>query len=178
MGRRGNRLVHFPRGVRDWNGILNDREYNAQKKRIRSLTQKWIRPLGLGQWRIDIDYCRENEIALSNGHDPESAFSALMDVQTQWEYMQASIRINMPFAAGLDDETLERAFVHELMHVMVCEMRVPDWAGAPIEVMQSQRDHEERVVTTLANAMLWIRQAGHDEGAKVKQQPETKEQAE
>jgi hypothetical protein len=44
----------------------------------------------------------------------------------------------------LDEYELEKAIVHEFMHILVNEMR----AGGI--------DHEERVVTGLANAALWL----------------------
>lgn len=153
---------------------MNDREFNEQKKRIQALIDKWKDPLGLGWWQINFNYCREGEIERTHGDDPEARFTALMDVQSEWQYLHASVRVNMPKLAQVDDEDLEQSFVHELMHIYVSEMQVPAWADAPAEIIQSLRDHEERVVTMLARAVCWVRQQGYEEGRKA----ERKEQAE
>ena len=58
-----------------------------------------------------------------------------------------------PYAgyAGMSNEELERTVVHELVHALVNELR------------EGGIDHEERVVTTLTKAVLWVRDLTRDE---------------
>lgn len=150
---------------------MNDRDYKAQERRIRQFANFWAKALGLNQWALHFQLCREGEMQADHDNSPESAFAPLMDCETQWEYQQAHIRINAPMLATVDDAAAERCVVHELAHVLVSEMRVPDWAGATDEARHSLRDHEERVVTMLANALLWTREAGYAEGKRDARKP-------
>lgn len=156
---------------------MNDTEFNEQKARIEALIDRWKDPLGLGWWNIDFQYCREGELERTHGHDPESRFTALMDCSVEWQYLNACIRINMPMIATRDDDDIENAFVHELMHVFVAEMQVPEWADAPAAIFQSLRDHEERVVSMLARVIVWTRNEGFTEGRRAVAALESEEAA-
>lgn len=122
---------------------MTDEEYAAQKERLRTLTERWVAPLGLRWWRLDLEYDREG-IRVSDEEHAEN-WRCLFRVFTRWEYAEAKIVCNMPALADLDDERLEEKFVHELVHVLVNEMR------------EEGHCHEERVVTTLTKAFLWVR---------------------
>lgn len=54
-----------------------------------------------------------------------------------WEYRQAQITFNMPLLAAKKEEEIEEIIVHEMVHVLVNEMR------------EKGIKHEERVVTEL-----------------------------
>lgn len=56
----------------------------------------------------------------------------------------------LPVMEELTDDELEEIFVHECGHILVNEMR-----GDPDDWL----DHEERVVSTLTKAFLWVRSA-------------------
>jgi predicted SprT family Zn-dependent metalloprotease len=120
---------------------LKDKEWKDTKKRIEKLAGKWIKPIGLGWWTVKLCYEDENE------DQPRE----LANCEVDWQYRQAKITFNLNVVEEQNDEQLELYFVHELMHIFVNEMRE----------MKNHDDfndaikHEERVVTDLANAMIW-----------------------
>lgn len=121
---------------------MNDREYAKQKKRIQALIERWVKPIGLGYWTINFEYSRER---LGEAHVAE--YDTLARTTSSWEYRHGLISFSMPNVMEIDDEELERAFVHELMHIFLNEMR--DWT--------TDNNHEERVASELTSAMLWVR---------------------
>jgi hypothetical protein len=139
---------------------VTDREYNEQKRRIQALIKKWVRPLGLGWWQIDFTYNRDGLESKRGDRDCVGSCDA------DWEYLRAYVSFNLPKLAEMDNDDAERVFVHELCHIFVNEMRM--WGDREIESEKHDEamHHEERVVTQLANAFLWARQAGFDEGIR------------
>ena len=131
---------------------MTDAEYAAQKKRLVRLKDRWYAALGLGWWRIEETYYREGGEGFA---PPEgSSWGSLATCVADWSHKAASISWNMPAVAETDDYVLETAYVHEMMHLFVSEMRegvVADFNQLP---------HEERVCTQLAEAFLWTRTAG------------------
>ena len=75
-----------------------------------------------------------------------------MNAAVMWEYRKASIAIDMTQIQGMSDVDLEIAFIHELGHVLVAEMR--DWSSD-----EKGRKHEEHVVEGLSRAFFWVRNA-------------------
>jgi len=126
---------------------MDDAEFERQKARLLHLVDRWIEPLGLRWWRIDVVYCRDEfEV------DGAPARDTMASCKANWRYLQATVTWNMPRVRDEDDdEVLERSFVHECMHVFLNEMRETnndDWLS-----------HEERVASMLTSAFLWVRQA-------------------
>jgi hypothetical protein len=122
---------------------MNDEEFARQKARIEPLIARWVEPIGLGWWTLTFGYCRgEFEV------DGESAPQALACCTANWRYLHAYIEFNMSRVQNVDDDELERGFVHELMHVFLNETREngKDWL-----------DHEERVATMLSKSFVWLR---------------------
>lgn len=140
---------------------MTDAEYNVQKKRLKTLQDKWVAPLGLRWWKVTFSYSRE---PLKS--DATDGRTCLAQTMVDWEYLNATITFDMQCIAGESDDDLEKTFVHECMHVFVHEMRM--WAGPELthEKQEEAMKHEERVVTQLANAVIWTRTAGFDEGKK------------
>jgi len=118
---------------------MTDAEYRATRARISRYLKMWQRPMGLGQWTISVEFCREPPPDMQP--NPPS-WGALMDVEPKWQYMVARMRVNMPAALTTDDSELERTVIHELAHCVVAEMR-------PTKHTDDTRAHEERVVTIL-----------------------------
>jgi hypothetical protein len=143
-------------------GPYTDAQYAKDRRRILKLKDKWLAALGLRWWHVDLEYSREPLPV------PEEAKAAGWQKNAQcvakWQYLRACITFNMPAVAGLSDDELETTFVHEACHALVNEMR--EWADHP---RGNGIDHEERVVTSLANAFLWVREAGESAGRKAKQ---------
>lgn len=122
---------------------MDDAEFARQKQRIDDLAKKWINPLGLGWWDIQFGHERDRfEV------DGKPAPETLGQCRANWRYGHAYVEFNMPRVQNQTDDELERAFVHELMHIFLSETRESgdDWL-----------DHEERVASCLTKAFLWLR---------------------
>lgn len=128
--------------------VFSDAEYDRNRDRILKLKDKWLAPLGLLWWQIELEYSRE-PLLPDDAQDRKDDYCTLARCYAKWQYMRAKIVFNMVDVARLDDEALERTFVHECMHVLVNEMRYYGEEGGLA--------HEERVVCTLTNAFLWVR---------------------
>lgn len=78
---------------------------------------------------------------------------------SDWHYLLATITWDLQAVADQNDEELESAFVHECCHILVNEMRM--WAEKDMDEAKHDEavHHEERVVSTLANALVWTWQA-------------------
>lgn len=130
---------------------MTDAEYEAQCQRLRDLADRWVKPLGLGWYHIDFCYARDNY------KPPEREGTARDDsvayCHTDWRYGDAAITWNMLKLPELNDDDLERAFIHELMHIFLNEMR---WTA---DNSADSLDHEERVASTLTKAFLWFRES-------------------
>ncbi len=126
---------------------MNDAEFDAQRVRLQALSEKWIKPLGLGWYALDFVYARDNYKPPGTTAKEDS----LAYCSTDWRYGHAAITWNMVEVIEQDENKLEVAFVHELMHVFLNEMR---WTA---NNDSDSLDHEERVASTLTKAFLWLR---------------------
>ena len=145
---------------------MDDAAYNKQKRRLQILAEKWIGPLGLKWWKVDIVYSRE-PIPSSAGE----GWNCIGKASVRWEYLDAKITFDMQAIEGMDDDRLEQLFVHECCHILVHEMR--EWCqseGLGTDAMAAAMKHEERVVCQLTSAFLWTHKAGAGKlaGHKVK----------
>jgi len=118
-----------------------------KRKKIKKYLKKWITPLGLGWWKIDIFYIDDPATILNEFKTGDGEGIVRATVKPQWEYGVASINFNLPAFNNLDDDEIERVVIHELVHILVNEMR------------ESEMHHEERVVTGLTKAFMWTREA-------------------
>lgn len=134
---------------------MNDAEFETEKARIVALERRWIEPLGLAAWKLNTEFVRGDFTS-----DGQPAPNTLATASTQSKYMLATISWNMPVVADHSDRELERIFLHEMMHVLVNEMR-PARQDNEVNHALSEEDawHEERVCTMLGNAFLWTREA-------------------
>lgn len=132
---------------------MNDREYRRQKRRVERVFDRWRAPLGLGWWRVGLVWSRERDRVrpdtdvAANGVEVTAARTTV-----SWPYREATIEFFLPALEDVSDERLEYIVVHECMHILVNEMRWVDGGADNIE-------HEERVVTDLAKAFRWVRDA-------------------
>lgn len=126
---------------------MNDVEYEAQKARIVALQERWVKPIGLGGWRIKTAYRRE-------AFTDDRFTKAAMICTAKWQYMEALIEVSCSKIADMGDDELEQAYVHELGHIFLNEMA----KGCEKCAADGQAsNHEERVATTLALAFIWLR---------------------
>lgn len=94
----------------------------------------------MGYWCIDIEYLNERLPGLNDGAARAFAITTLS------EYLTATISVYVPIVDEMSDDRLEAMFVHELMHIFLCELQHEcddmDW-------------HIERICTRLADAFIW-----------------------
>jgi len=140
---------------------MTDKEFAFEKARIRKLVDRWVRPLGLNWFKLDIDYERVplEPPQSATGHNKTYQWRTQANTAVVWEYRKASMAFDMNAIHGSSDDELESLFVHELCHILVNEMR--EWSDD-----DKGRKHEESVVEGLARAFVWTRDAGFDEGKK------------
>lgn len=109
---------------------------------IKAMFSKWLKPLGLLWWKIDVRYYElPSEVIHRFGNEEERIIAAR--TFADWRYGEATIDINLLAFMDMTVEEIERAIVHECMHILVNEMR------------EGEIHHEERVVTTLTKAIFW-----------------------
>ena len=65
--------------------------------------------------------------------------------ETDWRYQETVITLALHKLRNLNQYQIEKAVVHELMHIFLNEMRAEGI------------DHEERVATNLQKAFMWVR---------------------
>ncbi len=117
---------------------------SSKKKLIRRYIKRWRTILGLYQWKIKTFYHKDPEDILKNFDTGKRSMSSAM-VNADWKYRSANIHFNMLNVNELPPAEIEETVVHELVHVLVNEMR------------EDGIHHEERVVTDLTAAFLWTR---------------------
>lgn len=108
------------------------------KNRIKKLLDFWVRYFGLTYWKIEIEY-KDYIVPGESGNVPVARTFA------DWRYLSATIEINISDISGMKKEELEKVIVHELLHIIVNELREKDIS------------HEERVVSELTNASIWLK---------------------
>ena len=116
------------------------KEQQKAHKFIRTTMKRLKVKMGLGLWKIEVEYLSAIENELPN-------CATVAQCTPIWQYMTATVEINMKEFCLLTEEEQERVLIHELCHVLVAEMREED----------QDRKHEERVVTTLTDAFIWMR---------------------
>lgn len=125
---------------------MTDKQLKRQKKRVLKHLRHWKVMLGLGVWRIDTEWY-DGRLPETRGGDDRNI--VLADMHVSWEYLKATMRVNVEAVAALSDERLEEVIIHELLHAVINEMR-----------NYSADDgiyHEERVVSTLTSVIGWVR---------------------
>lgn len=125
---------------------MSDEAADAQKARVMELYARWGDPLGLG-WQRAVTF------EWHRGPIPDYPRAA-MACCVQWQYKSAAISVCLPKIADLNDDDLEWAVVHELIHVFL---------GGLVEAHDNRVDAdafrmiEEHTASTLAQAVMWLR---------------------
>lgn len=126
---------------------LPERVEPTTQELLRSSFEMWIKALGLAWWDIKIEwYTDPAEIVRVFGTPGETKMVACF-CTALWEYGEARIEVNVSAFDGKTREEVDRIVVHELMHILVNEMR------------EKGIKHEERVVTNLTKAFFWALEA-------------------
>ena len=130
---------------------MSTRECEFQKRRLGPVIRRWVKRVGLGGWTIDVEYY--DEIPAHK--------DAAMAMDVQWQYFQATMKVNANKTSDETDRRCEEIIVHELSHILVNEMRPPA-RGTDLDeyAINELMQHEERVCTIVARAILWAYEAG------------------
>ncbi len=141
--------------------MTNIEEHNqqllARRDEIKRLIKKWVEPLGLKWWHINVQW----ETDKVEGTVP--GYTTCFRVQATWKYLDAMIHVYLPACINIPDDRLEWHVVHELVHILLNEMAF--WRDDILDHGLNEGvlgQHEERVATTIANAALWIRDFAQD----------------
>lgn len=130
---------------------MTDKEYRAQKARVQKYLDKWFKTVGLGWFRVDMEWCRET--------DGETAART----HSSWQYKTATITWYLPHLAKYEDDTVEETVVHELCHVLLSGL-----AQNQIDNDNQLSDQINEYTTSLvAAALKWARAAGEDDAKKL-----------
>ena len=105
-----------------------------------NMIKKWVANTWLGWWKIDVVFLDFKEY--SEQEDIENPYRSVAICITNWEYMYAVIKVNSSILENEDIDDIEYYAIHELMHVILNEMR------------EDSAKHEERVATFLAKSFL------------------------
>lgn len=144
---------------------MRKRERKRQEKRVRKLVRRWTEPMGLLWWKLDVIYYAGYDECKQLFGKPDVTVETVMRTYASWQYLEATLEVNLQRVATMGDVELEYTVVHELAHVLLVEMR---------EAKDPGGRHEDRVATTLAKALRWTRNYGREEGARSRKAAERK----
>jgi hypothetical protein len=119
--------------------MSQNKELTGNTKLFDDYADKWTKKLGLEWWVITCHYCDSHKFI-----EIENDKNALACCHVNWPYMTATIRVNKDHLADEKENNIETIVVHELMHILLNEMRDDE----------DTIDHEERVATILAKCFL------------------------
>lgn len=111
---------------------------------IKEAFNKWRVRLGLSWWDIELVIYDDPYEIIQRFRTIETGEMVPATVTAQWMYADAKVCINLPAFEFIEDADIERVICHELVHILVNEMREEDI------------HHEERVVTQLTKAFFWV----------------------
>lgn len=144
---------------------MRDTEYNAVRDYCKDLAIRWITLTGCGWDHVELLWSDQYFSVEKDGHPPD----CLAYCDADWRYLHASIVFSVPKLAEKFDQgqpknpsEIRELVVHELMHVLLNEMREYDKSDHTGTV-----GHEERVATRLARAFTYT----WDEASKCSTQP-------
>ena len=81
---------------------MKDAKFQAEKKRIRRMQDKWYPMMGLKWWRVTYEYV-DDAAAM-----PKAAREALACAKADWRYMTATITVNLAETNTRDDDLVAR----------------------------------------------------------------------
>lgn len=123
--------------MKDKNIIKHARKYFAW----------WSKWLGLNYGKVNlvfVDYIKD-------AGDTYINIGVAGKCEADWRYQESYVYLALNVLRDMDKHDIELVVVHELMHVMLNEMR------------EEGIDHEERVATNLQKAFFWVRDGVREE---------------
>jgi predicted SprT family Zn-dependent metalloprotease len=115
------------------------------KKQLKKAIKRWTYRLGLRWWHVTFVLTTNKKLIkdVFRDKDTKKGETIIGRTYADWKYRTATIYINVPALKGWTERKTESMIVHELMHVLVNEMR------------ETGIHHEERVATSLTEAIFW-----------------------
>ena len=114
-----------------------------KKDMFKASINYWVQETWLSWWGITVVFV--DAIEYSKNFVSVDPSKSLAYCESKWEYMTAQITVNSTLLETLNNEEIEYCAVHELMHVILNEMR---------EDLEDYHKHEERVATFLAHSFI------------------------
>lgn len=110
---------------------MTDDEFDVMSEKVESLITLWKPFFGIENWSLVIN--------LHRGPIPGDE-DAAGSCRSTWEYMHATLAFNLEELADYEDEEVEGVVIHELLHIIVDELK-------------TKRGSPERVVTHLSRIL-------------------------
>lgn len=101
--------------------------------KIRAYFKKWEWIVIEWGWKFDVHYCN-----CAEDMPDDASFNAAGITYSEWSYLSAKIYINVKKMSDLEDDHIEYAVVHELVHLLLAPFR---------------DDNEEMCATTIARVI-------------------------
>jgi len=114
-----------------------DRTIPQLRLLLRKYVKKWKTNLYLNTWHIDFNIRDYLE------NDPGD-FSTAATCNADWKYFYAVLNFSYSKMREMEETEIEKIVIHEMLHVVVNEMR------------EDGIDHEERVVSHLTMICEWM----------------------
>ena len=150
--------------------MVDDATYADLKQRLERHFKYWSTQMGLRHWDWMLEWHRGEIPGFPPDEDGLNRTQACVDtnperLQFHIQFSLSNINTQLFSKAENDPDQqewlLEQTIIHELCHVLVCEMR--SRAFLQIQEGSAQEDylfHEERVVAQLTNAFCWVANTG------------------
>lgn len=129
---------------------MTDKEYHAQKKRVQKYIDRWFKTLGLGWFKVSMEWTRE-----FCEHNKDTAASTY----SSWQYKSATITWYLPKLLLAEDSDIEDTVVHEFCHILLSGLaqNAEDVDG------DYARQVNEYTTELVARAVMWARTAGSED---------------
>ena len=124
-----------------------EHKINKTRKMVKAALDKWLKPMGLLWWDVTINLYEDPGDVVRVFRDASSDTTVVANTAVNWIYGTATINFNVPALRGMSQRDIEKVVVHECCHILVGEMR------------EGEAHHEERVVTGLTKAFMWVESA-------------------
>jgi len=116
---------------------MKPRTVKQLKAVVGKYVRKWKQKLWLHMWHIDCVY----RTYVRPSEDTPDGMTVTASTRSAWMYFTATIDFSIDQLADMEENDIEKIVIHELLHIVVNEMR------------EDGIDHEERVVSHLSTAI-------------------------
>ena len=125
---------------------MTEKTLEKYKRQAIKFLEKWVNLLGLDRCQLTIDFSDEAKMY-------EDGLHVVAETSASWQYNSALVIFYLANFDKLKPDRLEMAILHELVHVLVNEMRSYTASDGSA--------HEERVVCGLTDVLMNIHRMSH-----------------